>query len=99
MSPWMILWTITNEIAIRYSCCLGKLVLTQAFHKFIPLQLQQNSIMLLNVNFKHVNKIVDMPFHHRDPFDRLIIAQALVENMPVVSNDHCFDAYGIKRIW
>jgi PIN domain nuclease of toxin-antitoxin system len=42
---------------------------------------------------------VDLPYHHRDPFDRLIIAQSLAEQIPVVSNDELFDQYGVKRIW
>lgn len=42
---------------------------------------------------------VDLPFHHRDPFDRLIIAQSLVEGIPVVSSDDMFDHYGAERLW
>jgi PIN domain nuclease of toxin-antitoxin system len=40
-----------------------------------------------------------MPFHHRDPFDRVIVAQALVENLPIVGRDQAFDSYGVQRIW
>jgi PIN domain nuclease of toxin-antitoxin system len=40
-----------------------------------------------------------MPLHHRDPFDRLLIAQSLVENIPVISSDAAFDAYAIQRFW
>jgi PIN domain nuclease of toxin-antitoxin system len=40
-----------------------------------------------------------MPFHHRDPFDRVLIAQSLVEEIPIVSNERAFDAYGVTRIW
>lgn len=43
--------------------------------------------------------VADLPLHHRDPFDRLLIAQAMAEGMPVVSADASFDAYGITRIW
>ena len=42
---------------------------------------------------------VELPFYHRDPFDRLIIAQSLAEGIPVVSSDAAFDAYGVGRIW
>lgn len=43
--------------------------------------------------------MADLPFHHRDPFDRLLVAQSLVEEMPIVSNERVFDAYGVHRIW
>jgi PIN domain nuclease of toxin-antitoxin system len=85
------------EMGIKVS--LKKLTLSQSFNKFIPLQLQQNSIETLDINFRHINEIIKLPFHHRDPFDRLIIAQALVEDIPVISNDKHFDSYNIERIW
>jgi PIN domain nuclease of toxin-antitoxin system len=44
-------------------------------------------------------QLTTLPFHHRDPFDRLITAQALAEGLPVVSVDSQFDAYGVKRVW
>jgi PIN domain nuclease of toxin-antitoxin system len=50
-------------------------------------------------DLEHTTALTTMPFHHRDAFDRLIIAQATVENVPVVSGDTAFDAYGISRIW
>ena len=43
--------------------------------------------------------VVDLPFHHRDPFDRMLIAQALYEAIPMVSADAQLDAYGVARIW
>jgi PIN domain nuclease of toxin-antitoxin system len=43
--------------------------------------------------------VATLPFHHRDPFDRLIIAQALVESIPVVGRDAEFDQYGVERLW
>lgn len=54
---------------------------------------------LLNINLDHLNAIVTMPFHHKDPFDRLLIAQAMVEGIPILSKDSAFDAYSINRIW
>jgi PIN domain nuclease of toxin-antitoxin system len=43
--------------------------------------------------------VAELPLHHREPFDRIIIAQSLVENTPLLSKDEIFDAYGIQRIW
>lgn len=85
------------EIAIKMS--IGKLTLKQPLEQFLITQLQENNITQLDINFRHVIKVATLPFHHRDPFDRLIISQALVEKMPIVSNDSAFDAYSIKRYW
>lgn len=85
------------EIAIKFS--IGKLALPDSFESFIPAQLQQNDIEILPVNLRHLNKVSVLPFHHKDPFDRISIAQAAVENLPVVSADATFDLYNIERIW
>jgi PIN domain nuclease of toxin-antitoxin system len=85
------------EIAIKLS--LGKLRLNQSFEKLIPDQLQQNGIDCLPLEMRHFISLIDLPFHHRDPFDRLLIAQALAESMPLLSADAVLDAYPIKRLW
>jgi PIN domain nuclease of toxin-antitoxin system len=53
----------------------------------------------LDISVEHAAQIVSMPFHHRDPFDRLIAAQASVEKMTLLSVDEVFDSYGINRLW
>lgn len=85
------------EMGIKVS--LGKLEISQSFNKFIPLQLYQNGITQLDIQFRHISEVVNLPFHHRDPFDRLIISQAIVEDIPIVSNDSHFDLYDVDRIW
>jgi PIN domain nuclease of toxin-antitoxin system len=85
------------EMAIKIS--LGKLTLDKPFETMIPYQLMQNGIEILPIEFLHVAVITNLPFHHRDPFDRLIIAQASVEGLPVISSDEIFDAYGVRRLW
>ena len=85
------------EMAIKIS--LGKLQLKQPYEIFVPQQLTSNGIGVLNLSIEHTTAIATLPFHHRDPFDRLIIAQAQIENMPLVSVDPAFDAYKIKRVW
>ena len=85
------------EIAIK--CSLGKLTLKQPMAKFLPEQLQENSIMQLEISFRHIVGVAALPFHHRDPFDRLIISQAIQENLPILSSDTAFDAYNIQRLW
>jgi PIN domain nuclease of toxin-antitoxin system len=85
------------EIAIKVS--LSKLTLSEPFETFIPEQLSINSIELLGISVSHASRVASLPFHHRDPFDRLLIAQSLTEEIPVVSADNVLDAYGVKRLW
>ena len=85
------------EIAIKVS--LKKLELTEAFHALIPREMERNNIELLATKLEHFGKLAQLPFHHRDPFDRLLAAQALVENIPVISSDNFLDAYGVSRTW
>lgn len=85
------------EMAIKIS--LGRLQLAQPFEVFIPHQLSLNRVGLLGITISHTAKVAILPFHHRDPFDRLLVAQAQVEQMPLVSSDAAFDAYGITRLW
>ena len=84
-------------MAIKIS--LGRLQLAQPFETFIPHQLSLNRIGLLGITMSHTAKVATLPFHHRDPFDRLLVAQVQVEQMPLVSSDPAFDAYGITRLW
>ena len=66
---------------------------------FIPQQLTNNAIEILPISSAHLGVVSTLPFHHRDPFDRLIIAQAMIEQLPIVSIDAAFDAYSAKRLW
>jgi len=85
------------EMAIKIS--LGKLEIKQPFEPFISEQLHLNGIELLDIRLPHLASVVTLPFHHRDPFDRLLIAQAQVEQMSLVSSDSAFDVYSITRLW
>ena len=53
----------------------------------------------LPICVKHAAVVAALPFHHRDPFDRMLIAQAMVEQVPVLSTDRAFDMYSVQRIW
>ena len=55
--------------------------------------------MGLNITLEHTAAIASLPFHHRDPFDRLLVAQAKLEDMILVSADTVFDEYHVKRVW
>jgi PIN domain nuclease of toxin-antitoxin system len=85
------------EIAIKVG--LGKLTLTLPFHQWISQALVDLSLRILPIEVGHANALTVLPSYHRDPFDRLIIAQAMVEGIPVVSADTALDAYPVTRIW
>lgn len=85
------------ELAIKVS--QGKLTLTQPFNVFLPRQLSMNTLTLLPITLPHIECVAQLPLFHKDPFDRMIVAQSLTESIPVVSADAVLDNYGIRRIW
>ncbi len=85
------------EMSIKYN--LGKLKFELSFDAFIRQEVTQSNLQVLNISLEHLNLTATLPLYHRDPFDRLIIAQAIVENLPILSIDDAFDAYSIERIW
>jgi PIN domain nuclease of toxin-antitoxin system len=85
------------EMAIKIS--LGKLTLVEPFEVLIPRQLKLNRIELLNIKIEHIATVAVLPFYHRDPFDRLLIAQFMVGRLPLLSADESMDNYPMKRIW
>ena len=58
-----------------------------------------NHLTLLPIGVDHAAEVSTLPFHHKDPFDRMLIAQSMVENFPIVGCDPIFDQYGVARIW
>jgi len=85
------------EIAIKVS--LGRLTVETPFDTFINEQLARNAFHLLSITPSHAKVVSTMTFHHRDPFDRLIIAQATVEKLTIIGKDAVFDDYGVDRHW
>jgi PIN domain nuclease of toxin-antitoxin system len=85
------------EIAIKIS--IGKYSLPEPYEVFMEREIVTNDFRILHIEPKHTATVSTMPFHHRDPFDRLIVAQAAVEQIAVVSGDPVLDAYGVIRLW
>ncbi len=85
------------ETAIKVGT--GKRALTQPVDVFFAEQTQRNGIALLPIELAHAARVAALPFHHRDPFDRLLAAQSLAENMPLLSADAVLDACSIMRYW
>lgn len=85
------------EIAIKVT--LGKLGLGMSYSEFLDECINTREIDVIGIRLPHLSQIIDLPMHHRDPFDRLLIAQAQIEKLPVLTADERFDAYGITRVW
>ena len=85
------------EIAIKIS--VGKWQLNRTYGDFVDLGLSQYGFHVLPILPTHTARLIGLPFHHKDPFDRLLVAQSMVEGIPIISNDTALDAYGITRLW
>ncbi len=85
------------ELAIKIS--LGKLRLALPVRRYAVEHAAANGFRLLDIGLAHIGRVETLAMHHRDPFDRLLIAQALEEKLPVVTADPVFRKYGVKRIW
>jgi PIN domain nuclease of toxin-antitoxin system len=85
------------EIAIKAG--LGKLKLGEPSASYIPAALTRTCFEAIPITIAHATHVETLPLHHRDPFDRLLVAQAIVEGLQIVSGDPILDAYGISRVW
>ena len=87
------LWEMQLKIA------KGKLSLSRSLAEVIAEQCRVNGLRLLGVEPAHIYRLAGLPFHHTDPFDRMIIAQALMEGMTIVTSDGEFAQYGVPVVW
>jgi PIN domain nuclease of toxin-antitoxin system len=85
------------EIAIKMK--LGRLQLQEPMEIFIIDQLAVNAFEVLPCHLNHALHVYKLPEHHRDPFDRMLIAQSQLEDVPLLTSDPLFNLYGIKIIW
>mgnify|MGYP000930127897 FL=1 len=89
VTPW--------EIAIKTN--IGKLSLSKPLEEIFPSEMKVNNFIVLPITFDHINTLGSLPFHHNDPFDRMLIAQAKYLSLSIISRDTAFDHYSISRIW
>ena len=85
------------ELAIKQS--VGKLGIEMPFDDFLTAAARENRLTLFPIAPAHLRLVAGLPFHHRDPFDRLLVAQSLAEGVPLLSRDEGLDAYGVRRVW
>lgn len=84
------------EIALKTG--IDKLDLDIPFSKFKK-EIQENSFEILPIEFEHLQELLHLDFPHKDPFDRLIIAQSISEKMTIITKDENFDKYKVKLLW
>ena len=87
------LWEIIAKVQI------GKLVFPKPVGNYLARQLTANGVSVLSLTFEHVRRLEDLPLHHRDPFDRILVAQSLEEKLPLVTSDRLFERYPVELIW
>ena len=85
------------EISIK--CALGKLSLPESASVYVPDRMRRSGIDAVAVELPHALAAGELPMHHRDPFDRVLVAQATLLNLPLASADTQLDAYGVDRRW
>ncbi len=96
-NSWVVSIASIWEIQIKYQ--LGKLNLSLPLPNLIETQQRVNKLRILPIELGHIYALDGLPNHHRDPFDRIVIAQAIVESIPLLSADTVFDAYPVQKIW
>jgi PIN domain nuclease of toxin-antitoxin system len=89
-----------NDAARRLiEASLGRLKLALPFTELVRGEVLGNAMELLSIRPAHLDELAKLPFHHRDPFDQLIVAQGLTEDMTIVSRDRAFESYPVKLLW
>ncbi|HTL90549.1 MAG TPA: type II toxin-antitoxin system VapC family toxin [Leptolyngbya sp.] len=78
---------------------LGKLQLQDPLPDILATQQSENNLQILPIHLDHIWALAELPNHHRDPFDRLLIAQLIATQVPIVSADAIFDRYPIQQLW
>lgn len=84
------------EMSIKYN--LGKLTFATSYEEFVETEINQSSINLLSIKLEHFYINATLPLHHKDPFDRLIIAQSIAENISIITVDSAFENYSVNII-
>ncbi|HEY9813305.1 MAG TPA: type II toxin-antitoxin system VapC family toxin [Candidatus Sericytochromatia bacterium] len=85
------------EMSIKAS--IGKLEVGMTLTELVKREVYGNAIDLLEIRPEHLDELAKLPFHHKDPFDRLMISQSLVENIPIVSRDSAYRSYPVHLLW
>ena len=91
--------SVVSAWEMQIKAQIGKLKQNKPWRDVIREQIQVNGFSLLRPELSHIEVLDSLPVHHKDPFDRLLIAQAIHENLTLVSNDPKFPAYPVTLLW
>jgi len=94
-----IILSLVSIWEMQIKLALGKLNLEIALPEVVSDEINRNLLKLLPIKLTHIYALSDLPNHHRDPFDRLLIAQARSEELAIASIDGKFDDYAVERLW
>jgi len=92
-------WSVVSLWEAIQKAQVGKLSLPLPAGPFLTGELRSNHVRLLPVSLSHVLRVEELPLHHRDPFDRLLIAQSIEEGWPIITADPRFTRYPVDVIW
>jgi PIN domain nuclease of toxin-antitoxin system len=92
-------FSLTSIWEMQIKIQLGKLELSDSLSDILKTQQVDNNLQVLTIDLKHIWSLENLPYHHRDPFDRLLIAQAQTEGMTLVSADGIFEMYDVDLLW
>ena len=94
-----LLWSAASSWELAVKISLGKLSLPAPLRTYLPRKLREQGITPLSIEHSHAFKVAELPRHHRDPFDRMLVAQALVEKVPIISVDARLGEYEVRIVW
>jgi PIN domain nuclease of toxin-antitoxin system len=97
--PASLLLSIASIWEILIKVQSGKLNLPRPAGRYVIRKLAENGIETLPISLDHLLALERLPMHHRDPFDRILIAQSLEDNLPIVTSDPLFARYDVPLIW
>lgn len=95
----LLLLSVASVWEMQIKLQFGKLKLTLPLSELVAEQQQTNKIVILDIKLEHVMALEKLPLHHKDPFDRLLIAQAEIEEAVLVSKDQIFKEYPVQAVW
>lgn len=98
-ADYQILLSIVSVWELGIKVSLRKINLPAPYDHFIDRQLLENDIQVLPLSIAEIGYLSTLPFHHRDPFDRALVAQSMVNSIPLISADQTLDRYGPTRLW
>ena len=94
-----LLWSAASSWELAIKLALGRITLSEPLENYLPRVFRESRITPLAIEHSHAWAVATLPAHHRDPFDRMLIAQARLERVALLSADEEFDAYEVDRIW